>query len=408
MVVFKTNSLGNEHTFQIDYSEPFNKKHVFGVGLKYIIRDNHSENDYSSFDEVNNVWKPMNETSTGNFVNDEFKHRQDILGTYGSYTFKTQKFSARVGARFEHTKSSISYKIQTGRNFSPPSFNNLVPSINLNYKLTEMSNITLSYTQRLSRPSIDYLNPFVDNSNSYNIQVGNPELDTEISNSFNLSYGYFNQKFNMNTSVYYSFTNNAIEEINSLDTITKVVTTTYENIGINRNTGISTYFRYQITPKFNVFFNGGGSYTYLSDRNGTENQGFDYRGSLGSGYNFPKDWSLNLNVGLFKRGVSLQGGGGFFAHYGLNINKSFFQKKLNISVRPGMFLQKYMKFESFTETDTYRADNTFRRLAPNVRLNISYRFGQMKEQIKTAKNTIKNDDVKSGGGNDNTGGTENM
>ena len=77
-------------------------------------------------------------------------------------------------------------------------------------------------------------------------------------------------------------------------------------------------------------------------------------------------------------------------------------------MRPGMFLQKYMKFTSYTETEDYRIDNTYRRLAPNIRFNISYRFGQMKEQIKTVKNTIKNDDVKSGGSKDNTGSAGNM
>lgn len=402
----KTNSRGNEHTFQIDYTEPFNKKHVFGIGLKYIIRDNESKNSYSILDEISSSWKPMNETGVGNYVNDEFNHRQDVLGSYGSYTFKTRKFSVRVGARFEHTKSTINYAVQTYKNFTPPSFNNLVPSINFNYKITDMSNITLSYTQRLSRPSIDYLNPFVDNSNSYNIRVGNPNLNTEISNSFNLSYGYFNQKFNLNASIFHSFTNNAIEEINTLHGDT--IKTTYENIGINRNTGISTYFRYQITPKFNVYFNGNSSYSYLADGNGRENDGFDFMGFLGSGYNLPKDWSLNLNAGFFKRGVSLQGGGGFFAHYGININKSFLQKKLNISVRPGMFLQKYMKFSNYIETDQYRIDNTFRRYAPNIRFNISYRFGQMKEQIKTTKNTIKNDDVKAGGSSSEGSSTGNM
>ncbi|VBB45649.1 putative TonB-dependent receptor [uncultured Paludibacter sp.] len=397
----KTDSYGDEHTFQIDYNEPFNKKHVMEVGLKYIIRDNHSLNTYQIYDEQQKKWKGMSD-----IIDDDFTHRQDILGSYGSYTFKAKKFSTRVGVRFEHTQSSIKYKIQTDRNFTPPSFNNLVPSINFNYKMTDMSNITLSYTQRLSRPDIWYLNPFVDNSNPYNIQVGNPKLDTEISNSFNLSYGYFNSKFNLNSSVYYSFTNNAIEEINQLKGDT--IISTYENIGINRSTGLSTYFRWQVTPKMNMFFNGNTSYNYLDDGKGTKNDGVNYNGNFGGGYNFPKDWALNLYTGVFKRGVTLQGGGGFFAYYGLNITKSYMQKKLNISLRPGMFLQKYIKFSSYTETETYRADNTYRRLAPNIRLNISYRFGKMKEQIKTAKNTIKNDDVKSGGSNNNSGGTGNL
>jgi hypothetical protein len=39
-----------------------------------------------------------------------------------------------------------------------------------------------------------------------------------------------------------------------------------------------------------------------------------------------------------------------------------------------------------------------------LRFNLSYRFGQMKGEIKKAKRGIKNDDVKSGGSS--TGGGE--
>lgn len=386
----KSNSLSNEHTFQVDYTEPFNKKHVIGFGAKYIIRNNNSTNTYQSYNETTNSWENMS-----GYTNDEFNYRQDILGTYASYTFKLNKFSARAGARYEYTKSSVSYKVQTNRNFDPAPFSNLIPSLSLSYKLDEKSNIKLSYTQSLSRPSIWYLNPFVDNTNTYYISKGNPNLQTEIGNSFNFNYSYFNPKVNFNGSLYYSFTNNAIEEISTLHSDT--VIQTYQNIGINRNLGLSTYFRWQITPELSWRINANAGYVYLADGNGNSNEGINYGGNSGGDYNLPKDWSLSFYTGLHRQGISLQGAGGTFFYYGLSVKKSFFDKKLNLSLRPRMFLQKYMTFSGYTETATYRSDWSYRRFAPNIEFNVSFRFGQMKEQIKTTKKTIENNDLKSGG-----------
>ncbi|HHT23420.1 MAG TPA: TonB-dependent receptor [Bacteroidales bacterium] len=387
------NSTSDEHTFQIDYIEPFNKKHIVEVGAKYILRNNISNNHYEQFASDSTTPEPI-----PGMIDDRFIHHQDVLGIYAAYTFRQMKYSFKVGGRFENTGSKVSYENQPELNFKPEPFNNLVPSFNFNYKLTNFSNIQLSYTQRLRRPSIHHLNPFKNYSSPTNVQIGNPGLNTEVNNSFSLNYGLFSQKFNFSTSAFHSFTNNSIEQFVYLKNDTTV--TTYNNIGKNRNTGVSTYFRWQITPAINTYFNGSTSYSFLSDGN-NENKGFNYGGSLGSGITLPKDFRVNLFTGLFKMDVSLQGGGSHLFFYGLSANKSFLEKKLTVSLNASMFLQKYMQFSFYTDTETFRADTELKRLAPNLRLSVTYTFGEMKEQIKRAKRTIKNDDLKSSG--DNTG-----
>lgn len=391
----ETESQSNEHTFQIDYTEPFNKKHVMEIGAKYIIRNNNSHNIYEQF--TNGSTTPM---PIPGMINDDFYYRQDVLGAYASYTFKQQKFSLKVGGRFEHTGSDISYKNQPEKNFKPASFNNVVPSVNFNYMLTQTSNLQFSYTQRLSRPSISYLNPFRDISMPTMVRIGNPNLKTEISNTFSLNYGFFNPKINLSAGVFHSFDNNSIQEYSYLNGDTTY--TTYNNIGANRNTGITTYFRWQITPKINTYFNGNSSYIYLSDGNKYTNKGFNYGGNLGSSIILPNDISLNLFTGLYKMNLRLQGSGGHFFYYGLGINKSVLEKKLTFSMNTSMFLQKYLRFNMTTETETFLDETRVERFAPNLRFSISYRFGEMKEQIKKVTRTIENNDIKSGGSNDAT------
>ncbi len=388
----KSNSSGAEHTFQIDYTEPFNKKHVIEVGAKYIYRLNQSENDYLQYSFANSNWEPM-----PGIVDKKMIHSNGILGAYGSYTYKLKKFSARAGGRLERTNASIKYNGDQA--FTQKPFTNLVPSITLSYQTTPGSNLQLSYTQRISRPDITYLNPFKDISDPKNISQGNPNLIPEISNSFNLNYNLFTQKINFNSSLFTSFGNNSIEQVSLLrDT---VVYSTYENIGHSRSTGISAYVRWQVTKDFNWYFNGNTRYTYYSfmlNEKKTENQGFNYGAFLGASYTLPKNFRLNSNGGYMSPSVSLQGKSNGFYYYSLSLTKSFLQRKLNISATANGFLEKFVSFKSTTETDTYKSENIFTRKSPRFGISISYTFGQMKEQIKKAERGIENDDVKTGGG----------
>ncbi|NLI71384.1 MAG: TonB-dependent receptor [Bacteroidales bacterium] len=389
----KSNSGSTEHTFQLDYTEPFNKKHVTEAGVKYIYRNNHSRNEYLLRNTLNDQWESMQGAGAKKMLN-----QYGVLGAYGSYTYKLEKFSARAGARLEHTSGTLTFGKDSS--FTQKPFTNLVPSITLSYKTSQASNMQLSYTQRISRPSIYYLNPFVNNTNPKNIHQGNPNLIPEISNSFNLNYNLFTPKFNFNGSVFTSFANNTIERVSRLMNDT-IVFNTFENIGRMRNAGASTYFRWQVTKNFNWYANGSANYAYYSFTTGgkkIENKGFNYSAYLGASYSLPLDFRLNANGGYSSPSVSLQSKWYGYYYYYLSLNKAFLNKNLNISAYANGFLEKYVTFKTITTTDTYTSESIHKRLSPRFGLSVSYRFGEMKEQIKKVKRGIENDDVKAGGG----------
>ena len=165
----------------------------------------------------------------------DLQYNQGILGAYGSYTLKMKKYSLRAGWRLEHTSSTVDFKNNPEQNFDVPSFTNLVPSLNITYRLNEKNNFRLSYNQRLSRPGIWYLNPYVNSTNPEYVSQGNPNLKTEISNSFDLNYGFVLPKFNINISTYTSFTNNSIENVTELRD--SIVYSTYNNIVTGKQIG---------------------------------------------------------------------------------------------------------------------------------------------------------------------------
>ena len=118
----------------------------------------------------------------------DFNYDQDIYSVYNSYSAKWDKWNAKAGLRLEHTTVRADF-VSTASTVNQD-YNNLIPSLSLQLNL-KGSSISLGYTDRISRPGIYQLNPFVDYSNPNFINTGNPDLQPEVNHSFELNYSIF-------------------------------------------------------------------------------------------------------------------------------------------------------------------------------------------------------------------------
>ena len=398
-----------EHTFQADYTTPIGKIHTLEAGAKYILRDNSSEDDRYE----------RQIGTTGDYVLDEehsshYKHQNDILAAYMGYGLRVKKISGRLGVRYEHTKQEVKYLLGRGDDFNK-NFDDVVPSASIGYKLTDMSNLRFGYNMRIYRPGIWYLNPYLNDSNPTNISQGNSHLDSEKSHSFNLSYSNFTQKFNINLSARYSFTNNSIEqvteqvkdtEIAGLQNPTgkEVLYSTYQNIGKSRNASLSGYVNWNATSNTRIYANLYGNYTYMEGANGLKNDGWNLFAYGGAQQSLPHDWRISLNVYGQTPWIMLQGKGSSFFDYGLSVNKSFLNKRLTLSAFASNFFKKYTSPTSSIEGVGFTQDSWNRYTRQRFGVSVSYRIGELKASVKKAARTISNDDVKSGGGEGGGGG----
>ena len=398
-----------EHTFQADYTTPIGKIHTLEAGAKYILRDNSSEDDRYE----------RQIGTTGDYVLDEehsshYKHQNDILAAYMGYGLRVKKISGRLGVRYEHTKQEVKYLLGKGDNFNK-NFDDVVPSASIGYKLTDMSNLRFGYNMRIYRPGIWYLNPYLNDSNPTNISQGNSHLDSEKSHSFNLSYSNFTQKFNINLSARYSFTNNSIEqvteqvkdtEIAGLQNPTgkEVLYSTYQNIGKSRNASLSGYVNWNATSNTRIYANLYGNYTYMEGANGLKNDGWNLFAYGGAQQSLPHDWRISLNVYGQTPWIMLQGKGSSFFDYGLSVNKSFLNKRLTLSAFASNFFKKYTSPTSSIEGVGFTQDSWNRYTRQRFGVSVSYRIGELKASVKKAARTISHDDVKSGGGEGGGGG----
>jgi len=384
-------AVGREQTFQADYYDPISKMHQIEGGVKFILRENTSTSEIYRNDTV----KLDNEN--------DLDYSQYILGAYAGYLFKWKKLSTKTGLRLERTwNDGVSKSLGINTDFTNRLFN-LVPYVTISLMPKQGQTVKVSYTQRLSRPGIWYLNPYVNNIDSMNISYGNPLLDAEVSHSFELGYTYFKPKFNFSATSSSSFVNNSIERIRTVET-SGATSQTYQNIGKNQRYGLNLYLAYRPSEKLNITFNGGGNYSKLEANNGyaITNDGFNYRGSLGGRFILWKDGSVSTNIGVFSSNIMLQGRSSAFYYTSIGISQYLLKRKLmlNVSTSDPFWHDKKYTFEMHDITFYSKNVNTF--LARNVRFSVTYNFGKMKFQVKKVRRGIKNDDLK--GGSDSQGG----
>ena len=387
---------GNEHTFQVDYFNPVNKTHQVETGLKYILRQNVSQSDVFRYSD--GIWE-QDLTRT-----DDLDYDQHIIGLYAGYLLKVKTFSMKTGLRMEGTVNDGSFTSVRDTTFTNRMFN-LIPYITLSKNLDKGQNVRASYTQRLSRPGISYLNPFYNDVDPLNVRFGNPELDAEVSHSFEMSYGKFSPKYNINISLNSSFTNNTIESLSTIQP-DGVRITTYENIGKNQRYGANGFGSLRLGTKFNLNTNLGVTYVMLesNDNRNLSNSGFIYNGTMNIRYMPWKNGSFSVFGGLFSSGIMLQGNSSTMYFNSMSYSQEFLEKKLSVSASVTDPFRRRLKYEMIMEDPTFNQTSVNYIYNRMLRLNISYRFGNMQGEIKKARRGIRNEDLKSGG-DSNTGGT---
>jgi hypothetical protein len=253
--------------------------------------------------------------------------------------------------------------------------------------------LKISYTQRIHRPSMTYLNPYKNTNDIYNITYGNPRLDAETSHSFELGYSFFKDFGSINITAFHRFTNNAIEQYSILNDT--VYETTYANIGENTSDGVSIganlrHRNLSVSINTNVYY-----YEVKSDNPELQgsNSAVNYNINLFSTLKINDHWTMQAFGTFNGPRYSVQGYTTSFFYYNISGRREFKNKKGGIGFGLDNFATPYIHFKSkYEDKDfSYTTDNKI--FFPGISLIFDYRFGQMDFSSKRKKK-IKNDDLK--------------
>jgi len=381
----------NEHTGQLDYVLPTMEGQEMEVGAKYILRISDSDIQQYVLDDSTNHWMDIADDER------KFKHTQHIYSGYAGYTMKLNRFGIKGGLRAEGTSLRVKYDYASGRNFETDYFD-LVPNTTLSFKISDEQQVRIGYNMRIQRASIYHLNPYVNTTDPLNISYGNPNLKSVKSNGINLNYSFFTRNFSMNATLSHSFINNSIERYTFMDPEQPgVAVTTYGNIGKKQQTGMYLYANWNPIQNLRIFINASGNYTDLeSKESGLTNSGWSGRIFGGAQASLPKDFRLNLNYGLISPSIQLQGKHSSFSLFSMTLNKDFFNKKITVSLECNTPFKKYRKMETNSSDPTFTMRTTEYHRSRDFGITLSYRFGNLKEQIRKVTRSIVNDDQLNG------------
>jgi outer membrane receptor protein involved in Fe transport len=397
------NDAGNkDHTIQIDYASPLSKQISIEAGAKAILRNN-----YSNF-HVDDRNVATQQFVTNDTLTNNFNYHQDIYSLYNSYQLKLEKWTGKAGLRLEHTSLNADF-ISSGVT-TAPSYNNLIPSVSIQRSF-KTSSINFGFTQRIQRPGIFQLNPFIDRSNPTFINAGNPKLKPELDNTFELTYSNFT-KNSINVGLSYAFSNNSIQNVSSLqseqvgaktDTVTY---TTFENLGTHKTLGLNVNTNLNITKQWTMGLNGQVNHIWLSGTFGGSmyhNDGFTGNAFGNTRYRFKNGFAFAFNAGYFSGNVNLQGKSSDFIFNQYLLSKEFFNKKLTLVLVANNPYQKYNTFRSTINSTAFYQTTFNQNYYRSLAFRVNFRFGKLNSDIKKNQHGIENDDTK-GGGKSTSGG----
>jgi hypothetical protein len=381
----------SEQTFQADYVHPLKKLNIEG-GVKAILRNN-----FSDFETINPDAVSNNNAATDN----NFDYKQDIYSFYNTYQLNLDKWAFKGGLRIENTvvhANFVTENIPVNQNYT-----NVIPSVSVQRKF-KGSSINIGFTNRIQRPGIGQLNPFVDSLNSKFISTGNPNLRPVLNHNFEVNYSKFGKGY-INLGLSYSFANNTIQNVTRLlDTVTY---TTYQNVGSDKNLGGNVSVNYPITKKLNLNINSSVSYVFLRgfingqlySNEGTQGYAFAY-----AGYKFNDTWRAGINGGFYTANVLLQGKSNAYVFTSLSASKDILKKKASIYLSVNNPYTKYNTYHSYTRDVNFYRNTMSQSPFRTINIGFSYRFGKLSAEIKKNKHGIENDDQNNSNKNGDSGG----
>jgi len=345
----------------------------------------------------------------------DYESEDHVLAGYTTYTNQLKTFGYQLGLRVE--SSGYDGKLlKTGETFSNSFPISFFPSVFLSQKLKKEQELQLNYTRRINRPNFFQLTPFTDSSDFLNLRKGNPDLEPEFTNSFEVSYQkIFKNKDNFLASLYYKHTDNLIttyqEKFTSPVNNKDYVLTTYINANSSYVTGLELTMKNKLTKWWDLTSNLN-LYTSKIDVDDPtqpeQDQFASWFGKLNNTFRLPKNFSVQLS-GVYNSKTVLPpggsgggGGGGMGMMFGggssaqgyvrsnyyvdMGIRYEFLKNKaaaISLNMNDVLRTRRY-----YTHSESqYFVQDVFRRRDPQVlRLNFSWRFGKFDPSLFKRKN----------------------
>lgn len=286
----------NNYGGSLAFTEPLGKKRYLETRVEHQQYLNSTGKNF--FDRVTTptpgeVFNPL--------LSNEFQrgYRYDRAGL--NFMINRPKFNLTTGAALQH--SQLDGEVLGLENPIQRNFTRVLPSAFFNYDLRTSRHINVEYNTSLREPSLEQLQPLVDNSDPLNVYAGNPDLRPEYAHNLGASFMNFDQ-FTMSSffvSLNGTYTRDRITNSGTIDSLFRrsIRPVNVENdFALNANASYNTPIRplkINFSTRFNNSYNRG--ILFVNDIENTTNRllnsfeiSFDNRRKVWT------DWTIGTEV----------------------------------------------------------------------------------------------------------------
>ena len=365
---------------QADYTNPLGKDGKLETGLR------------TSFRDMTNDYTVTQQQADGSFtvmpgLQNLFVYNENISAAYLILGNKKKKFSYQFGLRGELT--DIQTELKQTQEKNPRNYANLFPSAHFTYAINPNSSFQLGYSRRVRRPTYNELSPFVTLSDNRNFFSGNPNLNPEFTNSFDLGHLNYFDAGSLSSSIYYRYTTGKIDQIRTVDAqgFSKSLP---QNFADQQSMGVELTSSFNVSKayKADLSFNGFRSIIDASNINSTYLVDMyswfvrhTSRIKLGGGI----DAQVRANYEAAQK--TAQGTRGNIAWMDLSATKDVMQGKGTLSLNVlDVFQSRIMRTE--TNGATFYTNREMQGRLRQINITFKYRFNTTKQAAKQRRSMM--------------------
>ncbi len=378
------------YSAKVDYVHPF--KHGLKLetgGKTSFVR---TDNNVDYLRNAGSGW--IHDSRSNHFI-----YEENINAGYAILSTKIKKWDLNAGLRLENTISK-GRQVQNDSSFNR-NYTNLFPNAGIGYSASEKNQINFSYSRRVSRPDYEDLNPFVYFLDSLTYSQGNPYLQPQFTNNFELSHTY--NRF-LTTTLNYTQTTDIITQLLKQDAEKKTTYQTTDNFSSMKQFGVAVMANFSAAKWWNVnlytnVFNNHYKGIYQNDPVDIKTTGL--MANATNSFTIANGWSAEISGWYRSKGAEGLLVANSMGALNAAISKQLFKKQasLKFGVRDILSTQQFSGYARYSDVDVTIAN---RRDSRQANITFTYRFGKSNlpsVRRKTGGAGEEESRVKSGGNN---------
>jgi outer membrane receptor protein involved in Fe transport len=366
-----------------DYIYPYSDAGRLEAGYQYF--SYLEDGDYSM--EFWNPEKKIFEFRTDNAIYDNFFYFQHgihsvyaiVAGGYGAFNYQ-------AGLRGEHThrvlRSDVPGSNRTYNNF------HLFPSVHLGFDLPHEQQMMASYSRRITRPQLFYMEPYITYRDFYSAEIGNPDIRNEFINSFELNYKKNIGSSSLSATAFHRSRADKIERLRiPYESAIRAGVTldSMANVGNDYSSGLELNGQIQASRRWNIGLNGSFYHYRIVNklsRDARDESSANYDLTLNNAFDAGRLTRIQLDGNFVGPSVTTQGRTDAFWYVNLAVRQQLFMRRLSatISVRDVFHSARYV---SNISTADLQSITKIRPAYPQITLTMSYTFNNFSRSQQT-------------------------